>query len=93
MFNASGADVIVMAITSNLDVKLAGVKIDETSTEVGSIPAPSLILPCKVYSVAQSRIGKFFCRLKMEPFQRSVEMLQEAFRPLSEAGSASRALR
>jgi mRNA-degrading endonuclease toxin of MazEF toxin-antitoxin module len=73
--NASGADVIVMAITSNLGANSTGIRIDAGSCETGTLPAPSLILPLKVYSVAQERIGRFYCRVANAPFNQAIEAL------------------
>jgi mRNA-degrading endonuclease toxin of MazEF toxin-antitoxin module len=78
VFNAGAEDVIVMAITSNLTTPLPGINIQTSYVEHGKLPRVSRILPAKVYSVAQSRIRKFVCRLAPEPFAAALAMLQKA---------------
>ena len=77
VFNARGDDVIVMAITSNLASPLQGIDIDASHADKGRLPRASRVLPTKVYSVAQSRIDKFICRLRLEPFNAAIAMLEE----------------
>jgi len=70
-------DVLVMAMTSNLAVGLATIEVRPERVESGSLPHTSLILPHKVYSVAQSRLEKWFCRLHSEELDRALGMLED----------------
>jgi len=82
ILNAGGQDVIVMAITSNLDPVNAGLEFNSASLEEGTLPRPSRILPLKVYTVAQKRLGRYFGRLSSETFRDVLALLDAALQPL-----------
>lgn len=82
VFNAAGSDVIAMAITSNLNAATTGIDIGLDSVEDGALPAPSRILPLKVYSISQDRLGRYYCRLASPPFRLAIDKLVEALATL-----------
>lgn len=75
--NASGLDVIGMAITSRLDSSLPGVIVQPDCLERGQLPRPSKILPVRIFTQNPMRLVKLYGRLKAEPFRTAVEMLLE----------------
>jgi mRNA-degrading endonuclease toxin of MazEF toxin-antitoxin module len=77
VFNARGGDVLVMAITSNLHASVEGIEISRNDVDGGTLAVASLIVPSKLYSVHQQRLGRYFCRLKTTSFTRAIAALEE----------------
>ena len=75
VFNATGADIIVMAITSRLDNPYPCVYIDETCLDSGRLPAPSLVLPHKVFTISQKLVEGTVGRLNREHFEKALACL------------------
>jgi mRNA interferase MazF len=77
VFNAISPDVLVMALTSNLAGGQSGVVIDPSEIEHGALPVRSVILPHKLYTVAQTRLEKYVGRITPDHFNRAMQLLQE----------------
>ncbi len=71
--NTTSSDVMVAAITSNLDG--TGVVINSEDMETGTLPRQSRVLPGKIYTLSKGMIVKRYGRLNTERFQQVVEAL------------------
>jgi mRNA interferase MazF len=80
IFNSRSQDVLIMAITSNLSQAGAGIDITGADLEAGSLPVASRILPHKIYTLAQSRLEKFYCRLHVGTFAKVISVLEDCYR-------------
>ena len=69
--NEGGADVILVAVTSNLSSPLPGIDFDNADVDDGTIKLRSRILPAKIYTLDQSILVKYFCRITPELLQRT----------------------
>ncbi|MEZ5336726.1 MAG: type II toxin-antitoxin system PemK/MazF family toxin [bacterium] len=78
VFNSAHADVLVMAITSNMMASMDGIAIDSSDMDQGSLKVRSLILPCKIYALSSSRIERVVCWLGRQKFLQALEILLES---------------
>lgn len=69
--NSSGHDVIVAAITSNLSSPLPGFDFGNEDVDDGAIKVRSRVLPAKIYTLEQSVLVRYFCRISAELLRRT----------------------
>lgn len=72
-YNVSQEDMIVSAITSNLQNSAYKVKVDQTNLETGRLPIPSMIRADKIVSVEQDLVERSFARLDNVTYDEVVE--------------------
>ncbi len=76
-YNHQMADVIVVAMTSNLSPSDYGFTVSSSDLEIGKLNRPSQIRCDKVYTLAQSVIVKVFGRVNDVTFDHVRQILQE----------------
>ncbi len=74
-YNSIFEDVIVVAITSNLEQIKFPIPIDNGSLEEGSLKVPSLIRPDKIYTLNKNIIIKKFGKVSNKVFEQIKESI------------------
>ncbi len=78
IYNESFQDVVVVAITSNLEPVMFSIPIDSAGLEQGQLKVPSLIRPDKIYTLHKDiivkRLGKASL-LTFEKIKKSIGMV------------------
>ncbi len=72
-YNESQKDMIVSALTSNLQNSPYKIKIDQTNLETGRLPIPSMVRADKILSVEQDLVERSFARLDNVTYDEVVE--------------------
>ncbi|MCK4811993.1 MAG: type II toxin-antitoxin system PemK/MazF family toxin [Methanosarcinales archaeon] len=70
-------DIVVVAMTSNLQPSDYGFVITSNDLEIGSLKRPSRIRVDKIYTLAQSIVVKTFGRVNEMTFDRICDLLRE----------------
>jgi len=76
-YNSSHQDVVVAAITSNIEENPYGSIIESKDLEEGKLPLTSQIRGDKVYTLSQKIIVKKFGRLKRAAFDKAVQKIRK----------------
>ncbi|MDP3742196.1 MAG: type II toxin-antitoxin system PemK/MazF family toxin [Candidatus Micrarchaeota archaeon] len=74
-YNASALDVVVCAVTSNLEQVPYSVMISQKSLAGGFLPIQSKIRADKLFQLEKSKIVKPFAKLRSETFNLVVEQI------------------
>ncbi|MBI5328105.1 MAG: type II toxin-antitoxin system PemK/MazF family toxin [Deltaproteobacteria bacterium] len=74
-YNSIFEDVVVVAITSNLEQVKFSIPIDNSSLEEGSLKVPSLIRPDKIYALNKNIIIKKFGKVSNKVFGQIKESI------------------
>ncbi|MBI4546763.1 MAG: type II toxin-antitoxin system PemK/MazF family toxin [Ignavibacteriae bacterium] len=75
-YNESTDDIVVAAITSNIEEKQFGVLIEASDVQEGLLKRTSLIRADKIYTLNQQIIVKRFRRLKQETYRNVVNAIR-----------------
>jgi mRNA interferase MazF len=80
-FHALSNDRIIVAVTSNLDVRHPGGQIPLSSRDLirGSLPRPSVVLPGKIFTIHRSLVVKRIGRLRTTRLHSILNTLQALF--------------
>lgn len=70
VYNESFQDVVVVAITSNLEPVMYSIPIDNTCLEQGQLKVPSLIRSDKIYTLHKEIIVKKLGRISLSTFEK-----------------------
>ena len=75
-YNSKTEDVVVMAITSNIEHLEYELPITTANLEIGTLPKPSCIRADKIYTLAQSIVAKTFGRINRQTFEQIWPLLE-----------------
>lgn len=76
-YNRTSEDILVAAMTSNLQSKFFGITVDPRDVEVGVLKRTSLIRADKLYTLSKRIILKKFGRLTAERYGAVVEVIKK----------------
>ncbi|MEW6328955.1 MAG: type II toxin-antitoxin system PemK/MazF family toxin [Candidatus Micrarchaeota archaeon] len=76
-YNERSEDVVVAAITSNLEKKKFAIPIENGDMEGGSLPLVSQVRADKIYSISKDMVIKRFGRLSLNRYKKVVEKIME----------------
>ena len=77
-YNNASPDVIVAAITSNLQAGSTGIVISTADMEAGTLPVQSLVRSDKIYTLSQRIIIKKYGKLNTTRFEEALQELDKA---------------
>mgnify|MGYP001604189688 CR=1 FL=1 len=69
-YNSIFDDVVVVAITSNLEQVKFSIPIDNSNLEEGSLKVPSLVRPDKIYTLHKGIVIKKFGKISNKVFEQ-----------------------
>ena len=75
IYNQKTQDIIVVAVTSNLERKDYTIPITQDNIEEGTLPTDSMIRVDKIYSLSRSIVVKRFGSINQETFDEIVDVL------------------
>ena len=81
-YNRKTRDILIAAVTSNIEQKDYTVPITQTSMAEGKLLRDSIIRVDKVYSLSQEIVIKKLGRIKIEVFNRIVAVLNKLLSPV-----------
>lgn len=76
VYNENQPDVIVCAITSNLEAGPYKVSVAQGDLDSGRLPLPSMVRADKIIQVEKGLIDRTFARVKNGPYDAVVERIQ-----------------
>jgi mRNA interferase MazF len=78
-YNQAHLDVVVLAVTSNIQAAIYKVEVSQSKLESGKLPAESAVRVDKPYSVLRSKIIKVQAQLSEAAFQDVLKALNDLF--------------
>ncbi|MFH1200046.1 MAG: type II toxin-antitoxin system PemK/MazF family toxin [Candidatus Micrarchaeota archaeon] len=75
-YNRKSPDVVVCAVTSNLEPRPYSIALPQDQVTDGKLPLPSRIRADKIMQVSQSMVLKAFCRVKPAVFDSTLREIQ-----------------
>ena len=75
VYNQKTEDIVVVAVTSNIEKKDYTLLITQNDMEEGSLPKDSMIRVDKIYSLSQLIVVKRLGKIKQVTFERIVALL------------------
>ena len=81
LYNQKTEDIVVIAVTSNLEKKDYTILITQADTEEGTLPQESMVRVDKIYSLSQLIVIKGLGRIKQATFEKIVVLLNRLVAP------------
>ena len=75
LYNQKTEDIVVVAVTSNIEKNVYSLLITQDDTETGNLPEVSMVRADKIYSLSQLIVVKRLGKIKRASFGKIIEVL------------------
>lgn len=75
LYNQKTEDIVVIAVTSNIEKKVYSLLITQDDMETGNLPEVSMVRADKIYSLSQLIVVKRLGKIKRASFEKIIEVL------------------
>lgn len=75
LYNQKTEDIVVVAVTSNIEKKDYSLLITQDDMETGNLPEVSMVRADKIYSLSQLIVVKRLGKIKRASFEKIIEVL------------------
>ena len=84
-YNSKTDDIIVVGVTSNLQETEYSLTITQNDMESGTLRQTSRVKVDKIYTLAQSIVVRSFGKIKIQTFDKILDLLKEVTTPPAES--------